>query len=84
MALTSFSITYLSLSPVFQTLKTASNETISDLTLSPANQQVWDRALTVYGFAWSTWAVFGVLCLVIWLWAFLQTEDSYSFGGGYY
>ncbi len=82
MALFSFTMLYISLTPVYDTLETAFNDTAVQVGLSGDLLVIWTRTLAVYGKAWQVWGVFGVLCLILWLWTYLQQEDYYSYGGG--
>lgn len=81
MALFSFSMLYISLTPVYDTLATAFNNTATAQGLSGDILVIWSRTLSVYTSAWQVWGVFGVLCLILWLWTYLQQEDAYSYGG---
>jgi len=80
-SLFSFSMAYMSYTPVFYTLQEQANSTIYSRDLPAGILQIWNRANTIYGFAWSAWGILGVLCMVLWLYVWIQKTDKYTFSG---
>jgi len=81
MALFSFTMLYLSLTPVYATLATSFDSVATAQGLSGPIATIWARTLSVFNKAWQVWGVFGALCLILWLWTYLQQEDAYTYGG---
>lgn len=77
-ALFSFGMSYMILTPLQYNFSTVGNATIYASNPTAQTLTTWNRINAGFGFGWSAWGIAGVLFLVLWLVNYVWGDDYYG------